>query len=455
MNWDINLLPKQELYMQCPADEQLLGGAIGSGKSVYLICKAFVMGTQNKGIHIGLFRRTLVELRESLLLEALTKYPEGMYTYKVSERKIILPNGSQITFNYIDNDADLQKHRSISYDVLMFDEAGDFTDYQLIYMKTRLRTAKGYLTFRPRIYYAANPVGIGKHFLKKRFIDGKKPYQIYTTPESSPTHKTYQCFIPAGLYDNVHLVKNDPNYLIRLSSLDHEDFKSLVLGSWHTKVGQFFTMFDFKKHVVSDYIPHPTDQLFLTCDWGTAKPFAVFWIALKQSGNLVVYREYYGIKNNIPDLGLNLRADTVAKTICNKTPYEEKPKYMVLDSACWISGGHGVSIYELIQNELNTIKLPVIKSTKDRINNLELLRIYLSNELNNEPMLTISKSCQNLIRTLPTQQYSKTDQGDIDSRGEDHCIDSLVYFLASRPRPKALSAPKLKEFTVEWYRRKA
>ncbi len=91
-------------------------------------------------------------------------------------------------------------------------------------------------------------------------------------------------------------------------------------------------------------------------DWGSAKPFAFHWAAVVQDtfqhdgrtlprGALVIYREYYGMQQGKPDVGLKLPAEEVAREIVERetdasTGRRESIAFGVLDPAAFavISG---------------------------------------------------------------------------------------------------------------------
>ncbi len=172
----------QKQFLSCPADEILFGGSLGGGKSCIAVNKAFILGCAHAGIHIGLFRRTVQDLRMTLLQEIFTWYPKELYHYSDKNRTVYLPNGSRITLNYVENDGDLENYKSVQFDVLIIDEAIDFTEYQLSWLKTtRVRSSRYGLA---RTYLLTNPIGPARVYLKKRYIDGKEPLKLYKTKET-------------------------------------------------------------------------------------------------------------------------------------------------------------------------------------------------------------------------------------------------------------------------------
>lgn len=418
-------------FIKCPANEILYGGALGGGKSMSAVFKAIMLGYAVKGIKTGIFRRSIHELEETILRLMLETVPSNMFRYKYSKRKIILPQGSEISLNFIDNDKDLLQYQGQDFDVIIMDEAVNFTEYQITYLKSRLRSTLK--NFKPRMYFLTNPLGISQEYLYNRFIKDKNPMEIYTSPEGSTV-----CYIPAKLQDNPHLLKRDPTYIKRLEELPEKERNALLHGIWDLKSGRFFELWDNEIHIIDSYTPKAFDELYISIDWGTAEPFAVSWYAVNLDETVINYREYYGMKAGQPNKGLNLNADVVARNILKQTPDTESIRYVVLDSACWIKNGTGVSIYELMYEVFQERKWIIVKSNKNRIHNNQLFNKYLLGK-DNKPYFYITKACPHFARTIVRLQHSKTIDGDYEAKhAESHCLENCTYFLASRPLPKSL-----------------
>lgn len=58
------------------------------------------------------------------------------------------------------------------------------------------------------------------------------------------------------------------------------------------------------------------------------------------------------------------------------------------------------------------------------------------------PTLYVADTCQELIRCLPAMQHDSSDAEDLDTDGEDHCVDALRYGCMSRPVVRSLSPEK-------------
>jgi len=71
--------------------------------------------------------------------------------------------------------------------------------------------------------------------------------------------------------------------------------------------------------------------------------------------------------------------------------------------------------------------------------------------VDDKPLLYIMDNCKNLIRTLPIMQYDKTKPEDLDTKLEDHALDTMRYLCMSRP--VTVELPKsLLEIGEQWHK---
>ena len=82
--------------------------------------------------------------------------------------------------------------------------------------------------------FASNPGKVGHAWVKRKYIDNKEPYKIYTDPETGLTSQ----FIPAKVYDNPTLLRNNPQYIAALKSLPEPYRSALLDGNWDIFIGQ-------------------------------------------------------------------------------------------------------------------------------------------------------------------------------------------------------------------------
>jgi len=431
--------PKQELMITCPADEMLIGGAKGSGKTYGLSIAIIIWAIKYPGVTIGVFRKSLPELKDSIIKNTRNIIPPEFFVDRISENKFIFHNGSTILFRHLETDKDLAKYLGQEYEIIVVDEAGQLTEYQLTNLSTCNRTTKVIPNFKPFIVYLTNPVGPAKGYLKRRFVDNKEPYKMHVTPETKhmlPEDHKYLTFIPATLKDNPELMKT--GYMAQLLKLPPELQAAYIDGDWESRIGTFFPSWNEALHVIPKYTPKDTDELFIACDWGTNKPFAIGWFALTVNNTMIMYREYYGMLQDQPDTGVDMTAKQVAKQIIKKSPNNEEYRHMILDNACWAKDGQGGSVYEYFQKTLRPRRISVIPSKKGRINGWSNMKVWLEeNPKTKMPSFVVTRNCFSTRRTLPDLVYSDSKEMDLNTKQEDHLADMIQYMLSSRPKIKS------------------
>ena len=432
---------KQELGLSCPADEIFLGGSLGGGKTMYIVLQALKWGLEHKNLNVFIFRQSFEELKKSVIPEFIDICPTSLFRYKASERVGILPNGSRIFFCYLENEKDLMRYQSTNMEVLIIDECTHIPESFIIKLKKRNRSAR--VGFRARTVFTGNPGGASHKYFQKRFMKDKKPYFIYTTEETKllkPEQQRTQCFIPAGLVDNLALLKNDPAYIGTLFEMPDTDKEMYLYGNWEINAGQFFKEWDEKKHIVDDYQIGIYDEIMIGMDFGTAKPSAVGFFLCKEDRSITLYKELYTIRNNEPDVGTNDNASVVAHKICDLITEQErdKIKMMVLDTACWQDLGHGKTIAHMIMEVFRErrMKIAVVQANKSRVDGWQQMRLFMEKEVSEGvPYFRVHKLCRHFIRTLPALVHGGTE-GDLDSRQEDHLADMTRYILIREPKPR-------------------
>jgi PBSX family phage terminase large subunit len=417
--------PRQLLFHTCPADEILYGGAAGGGKSEALLQDAYKNALKYPNCRIIMFRRTFPDLERSLILRSRQIFDMRLAKYNESKRRWTFLNGSTIEFAYMDKESDVFNYQGAEYDFIYWDELTHFTETQYRYMISRLR---GKQPIKRQIKAATNPGGVGHSWVKARFIDIGEPEKIHRPQptEDEPKPGT-RCFIPAKVFDNQELLKNDPDYLRRLESLPTKERKQLLDGDWDSFSGQAFDEWNREIHVIKPFKIPTTWKKFRAVDYGRTAPFCCLWFAIDQDYNIYVYKEAYKT---------GLDAADQAKLIVSMTNEDEKIEYTVLDSACWIKNQYGESIAETYENN----GVPVEQASKDRLNGKDRvhawLKVYEDSKGNKFSKLKIFSNCVNLIRTLPALPLSERNPEDVDTDAEDHAYDALRYGLMSRPDPR-------------------
>lgn len=413
---------RQKEFFLATAKHIAYGGARGGGKSWAMRRKFVLLCSRYAGIKCLLLRRTFPELEQNHIIPLLSEL-NGFATYNTAQRVFVFPNGSRLKLGYCDTEKDVYQYQGQEYEVIGFEEATQFTEFQMRYISTSNRTTR--TDFKPRIYYTCNPGGVGHEFIKRLFIDRR--YTEYENPDD-------YVFIPAKVQDNKALMQADPDYINNLRALPEHLRRAYLDGDWDVIEGQFFTEFRRELHVVKPF-PIPADwRKFRSIDWGYNDPTCVLWYAIAPDRHLYVYREIYQDQTLATDMAALIRQanglDVCSYTVASPDMWQKRG---VKD----VSGGESIA-ETFMRNHV-----PLIKADNSRIIGWQRVRENLALAPDGKPYLMIFDNCTNLIRTLPTLAIDPHEKEDVVDGCEDHAGESLRYGVMSRPTPSRVKEDKV------------
>jgi hypothetical protein len=441
--WRPNPGPQTD-FLSDSCDWVLYGGAAGGGKSDALLMDA--LGQVDDGAYQAiLFRKSYPDLEE-LITRSKEIYTALGARWNKTEKTWTFPSGATIKFRYIERDDDARNYQGHQYQWVGFDELTHFTEWQWWYMRSRNRAR------RPgqKCYMRAtcNPDGKGLHWVKAMFVDATTPGQVLTReikdPVTGEVVKIRQRFIPARLSDNPILART--GYGAVLASLPEAERKALLEGDWDAYTGSVFklekgihtwTWAQFKERTGEEAIPDGW-HVFRCMDWGYAKPYAVYWIAVDYGGRMFVFREMYGVAKDAKGAvkaneGVRQEPELVARKI-KAIDKDVRCDHGIADPACWAKGkgdyGGGPSIVEAMASH----DVTWTAGKNDRIQGKMQLHQRLAHSKREWPMIVfIAEECPQAIRTIPALEYDEHHVEDVDSDGEDHAYDAIRYACMSRP----------------------
>ncbi len=288
------------------------------------------------------------------------------------------------------------------------------------------------------LFGTGNPGGPGHSDVKEYFKLGSvspiKPGQVWMGegPES-------RVFIPSFLDDNRILCEADPKYVNRLKAIrDPALRRAWILGDWDVFIGQAFP-FNYARHVIK---PVPIPQyapIYMTFDWGYAKPFSFGWWWLDADNRLYRFAEWYGW-NKTPDEGLRLTDSVMAEGIKEReqkmgistrniirlsdpTCFNKKPDYR--------GGGQGPSTAEVF-GQHGIYLVPGDPSRELKIRQFRERMAIPTSDLE-MPMMVVYDTCTHFVRTIPALCMDEMRPEDIDTETEDHVYDEACLIAMSRP----------------------
>jgi len=249
-------------------------------------------------------------------------------------------------------------------------------------------------------------------WLKARFFDEPRKNVLAITT-------TYKC--------NEWLSVEDHAMFEDMKEHDPERYKVAGLGDWGIAAGQYFREWRESLHVIEPFTIPDGWQRFRSMDWGSARPYAVYWWAVDFDGNLYAYRELYGYGGK-PNVGTQETAKQVGARIAELEKPEEKVLGGVLDNACWAKTGvTGPTIAEELNAELYLNNLITFsKSSKGREEGGNAIKQRLIGNIlpdgTKKPAIYFFRNCVHAIRTMPMLAHDEAKPECYDTKGEDHCF---------------------------------
>jgi hypothetical protein len=424
------------MFHASTADEVLFGGAAGGGKSKAVVMEALLRCLEHPGTQAYLFRRTLRELDDTLVGEALRSIPAALGSYSAGNHDFRLVNGSVMRFRYCMSEKDKINYQGAEIHWLFVDELTHFDQSVYDYLKTRLRARKD-LGIHPVVRCTSNPGGPGHAWVKKYFVDAGEPgslvrEEVYSSVLDRVQVRTRQ-YIPSRATDNPYLSQD---YIFELERKPRALREALLMGRWDAFEGQVFSEFcddpahyaDRRfTHVIKPFDIPPDWPRYRSFDFGYARPFSVGWWAMDCDGVAYRYREWYGAR--AANEGLRISPVEIGRGIRRiEAEAGEERVFGVADPSIWDTS-RGESIYETALR----YRVYFQKGDNRRIPGWMQMHYRLSFDEEGYAQMYIFNTCRAFLRTVPALLYSDTDVEDLDTHQEDHVADESRYFCMSRP----------------------
>jgi len=340
-------------------------------------------------------------------------------------------NGSKIHLCHLQHQKDVTKYYGPEFHVLMLEEATQFTEYMIRFLRSRMRIPKSliipdkYLKPRelwrsndpeyyfPRALYTSNPGGVGHAAIKRMFIEQKVPGKLYQAPDSEGGHT--RMYVPARVDDNPSI--NREQVKAGLSGLPAVLVDAMLNGNWNAVVGAYFPECDPLKHVIPPFqIPEYWPK-FMSMDWGACgegDPFAIGWWTVSDGtymprGSLICYRRWYGA--GLPKI--------TASQIASGIRTREQGEKIV---GRWAGGdilekrGTGPSVFEIFASE----GIHFQRADMRRVTGWTQIRERLVGK-NDKPLIYWTTETQEGLELLANLQHDLNNPSDV-AAGIDHCL---------------------------------
>lgn len=370
---------KQEKFLSLPFEifEAFFGGSVGGGKSELLVLLPILYDWIKKPHFRGIiFRRTIPELKESLIPRSQEIYEALGATYNATDHIWKFPSGATIKFSHLESMDDARSHDTAEFHYAAFDELTHFEEEEYTYIiSSRVRSTDPELPAVTRS--ASNPGNIGHAWVRSLFVEPDPEGEGNTVIFDEATN-TYRAFVRARLTDNPYLMAADPNYINRLRRLPPAEYKAKVEGDWWVFAGQVFSELRLYRfpgeplhalHVIEPFKIPTFWTRFISIDWGGTNPdlkakTIAGWYAIAPGGQVFKYREYTS-KGKINEWGADVA----------RLSSGEKIARITLDPSAWQERGDPKTIAQQFM-DASHFRL-VQRASNDRIGGKQLLHEYL------------------------------------------------------------------------------
>ncbi|GAA1812684.1 phage terminase large subunit [Nesterenkonia flava] len=448
--------PMQELAHATIVDELMYGGAKGGGKSRMARAEAVKLALQVPGSRSIILRQSFKDLHRAVETHMRKEIPLELASYNKQDHEFVFTNGSIIELGYLSKAADLDNYQGAEYQLVILEEATQFTEEMYTFMRAQLRASGALqerleeLGIRPRSICTTNPGGIGHHWVKKRFVDpyprGGKVFRVRPT-EEDPNPRT-RVFIPAKVDDNPSL---GTDYVHNLRQLPPEKQRAYLDGDWDIIEGVRFSQWRTSRHIIDpEQIPITglTGRRVIAVDYGYSNPFAAVWLCELADGMIVQYREAYET-----ELTARQQAELIKELSAEEDAITGTRATVVMDPSMWrrpdatgrkLNDPNAPPPGSPAHDYQSVLGYAPIRAVNNRVHGWAQLDEKLKVQGDGYPRYLVYSTCKDTIRTIPALPRDKKNPEDVDTSAEDHIADALRYGLmhfAGNSHSDAVSAP--------------
>lgn len=462
----------QELALTCPANEILLQGTRGPGKTDTQL----MMFKRHVGQGYGRYWRGIIFDRAYKNLDDLVdkshrwfnEFGDGAKFFAgKSELKWVWKTGETLLFRVMKKENDYYNYHGQEFPFIGWNELTKYPSsacYDAMMSCNRssfLPPPGSGIPKIPLVVVATtNPYGVGHNWVKRMFIDPAAPgmLQKLTTEAYNPATGEREQITRTRTHIFFSYKENprlDAKYIAGLEAIkDENKRRAWLLGDWSITAGGAFDDL-WGDHLLTRRFPIPKGwRVDRSLDWGSSKPYSVGWWAEANgeeitmpdgqkwapvAGSLFRIYELYGTSVLGSNEGVRQPAEDVAEEIRR---IDEK----------LLSGGW---IQEAVQpgpadNSIRAVADPSSPTTEANFNcrgvywtnsdktqgsrkiGLELARQRMKNAKTGEgPGMYFFTNCKAALYLLPTLSRDEDDPDDVDTEGEDHLYDDLRFRVLS------------------------
>ncbi len=469
-------------FLAAPEDDVLFGGAAGCGKSMVMVYDPMKYRDVTDYTAI-IFRESYPELEKSIMPYTSKYYNAAGATYNDQKHCYTWPgSNAKIWLGHLDGPEAWRRYQGAAMCGQYFDELTTihWRNFQQLKMWNRTLAP----SVRPYRRASSNPTGISHSQVKEYFVDacpaipdgpmrwsalakmwwqpmraGRSVFERQKNGEGL-TKK----FIPGRIFDNLDILRDNPNYLARLLSMDESQRRAFLEGDWDVFEGQFFGMWRDAYHHVEDLPLHDREfrrgfegwNKLGVIDYGER---TVLEVGVRDyEGNITCFLEVFteaqtptdrfnAMADALIELELwnvNIKCDTnMAINLKHYSGYDKTPLHIAKD------------VFESRMKDRAPNLSIVSKSTTDRrgyrVVCNEAVKEYLrwtrgeDGFLLERPKLYVADRCRMLRKTLPELIHDplRNDGLDFNDKvGMDDPFDAMKMMVMGLYSPRALPVQK-------------
>lgn len=279
--------------LKCKADEIMLDGPAGTGKSRGSLEKCNALALKYAGCRGAIVRKKRRSLTETGLVtfEQHVRPPCDTTNQQRNVRQSYrYANGSELIIAGVDDPVKLM---SAEFDFIYVMEATELSVRDWEFLSTRLRN--GVIPYQ-QLFGDCNP-SFPSHWLKRR-MDAGVTTRIGCSHKDNPRlwDARANTWTPFGL-----------TYMARLDKLTGPRKDRLRHGLWAAAEGMVYSNWRPDVHVVDSFVIPPDWRRFRCIDFGYTHPFVCQWWAISPDGVMYLYREIYRTGRTVKDHAAQIR----------------------------------------------------------------------------------------------------------------------------------------------------
>ncbi len=206
--------------------------------------------------------------------------------------------------------------------------------------------------------------------------------------------------------------------------LSRDELRSRQHGEFASKSGLVYPEFDDRVHVIEPFEIPQHWQSTISIDPGFVNPLSAHWYAVDGDGNVFVIAEHFASGKDC--LWHSQRIKEISRQLNWKTDSAGRYAALIDSAALQRTLSGEKSVVQLFLQEGIAVNPKVDKNVPGGI---QRVKQYLSDDPD-RPKLYIFNTCTELIREFKLYRYG---QGEEPVKKDDHALDELRYFIASRP----------------------